>query len=669
MDEAVNNPSGSQLNRNEAGSDKKPAPGLHKEPNSDQGGTPGFKKPVIRKPSRFSVWYFLFFFVALYLFNSVFQERPQTIEFSDFKQKVVAGEIQRVQLASDYYVGLTSKTQQNSAGGFLQKRDSAQTSATKVFRTIPVEDPSFIPLLDSKGVSYYTRPVSISEVLGNIFFTWILPFGLIIALWWFLSSKMRNSMGGGMGGVMSFGKNKAKLVSEGDTGVSFDDVAGADESKEELMEVVDFLQKPEKYTAIGGKIPKGVLLVGPPGTGKTMLAKAVAGEAAVPFFKMSGAEFVELFVGVGASRVRDLFQQARENSPCIIFIDELDAIGKSRAQTAMGNDEREQTLNQLLVEMDGFDSQGGVIIIGATNRPEILDPALLRPGRFDRQVLVDRPDKTGREAILKVHSREVKLDDAVDFSTIAASTAGFSGADLANLVNEAAILAVRHGRDRVLEKDFDEAMEKMVAGLEKKSRLINEKEKEIVAFHETGHALVAAFTEGSDPVQKISIVPRGMGALGYTMQLPTEDKFLINEEELLGRVDVFLGGRAAEQLTFGKISNGAANDLSRATDIVRKMITEYGMSKKFRNVYLGSNQSTYLGGEGAFTRKEYSEDTQRYIDEQIAKTIDDRYEHVLRLLRQKKDLLLQVAHHLLEVEVIDAADFQTQLKGTTAEVA
>jgi len=665
MDEALNDPTGSRVNRNESKDRKKPEPGLHRE--SEREDRPGLKGPILRKPSRFSIWYFLSFFILLYLFNAIFQERPQIIEFSEFKQKVSAGEIKRVQLASDYYIGLTTKEEPKRTGLFQKPAGSGEQEAVKIYRTIPVDDPSFIPLLDSKGVSYYTRPVSMGDVMGNVFFSWILPFGLIIALWWFLSSRMRNSMGGGMGGVMSFGKNKARLVSEGDTGVSFDDVAGADEAKEELMEVVDFLKTPEKYTAIGGKIPKGVLLVGPPGTGKTMLAKAVAGEAGVPFFKMSGADFVELFVGVGASRVRDLFKQARENSPCIIFIDELDAIGKSRAQTAMGNDEREQTLNQLLVEMDGFDSEGGVIIIGATNRPEILDPALLRPGRFDRQVLVDRPDKSGREAILKVHSKEVKLDAEVDFSKIAASTAGFSGADLANLVNEAAILAVRAGRNKVLEADFEEAMEKLVAGLQKKSRVMNEQEKEIVAFHETGHALMAAFTEGADPVQKISIVPRGLGALGYTMQLPTEDRFLINEEELLGRVDVLLGGRAAEQLTFGRVSNGAANDLSRATDIVRKMITEYGMSKKFRNVYLGANQSGYLG-DGTYSRKDYSEETQRYIDDQLAQVIDERYEHVLKLLRREKDLLVKVARHLLEVEVIDASTFKSLLDPARSEV-
>lgn len=653
-----------QIGRGSKDKQKKPEPGLYKETDTDRKGGSGFNKPPFHKPTRFSVWYFLSFFILLYLFNSMFQQRPQTIEFSEFKQKIVSGEIKRVQLSSDYYIGLTTKTQQPQAGAVIQKNTDAQVGSGKMYRTIPVDDPSFIPLLDEKGVSYYTRPVTFMEVLGNVFLTWILPFGLIIALWWFLSNRMRNTMGGG---VMSFGKSKARLVSEGDTGVSFEDVAGADESKAELMEVVDFLKNPDRYTAIGGKIPKGVLLVGPPGTGKTMLAKAVAGEAGVPFFKMSGADFVELFVGVGASRVRDLFHQARENSPCIIFIDELDAIGKSRSQAAMGNDEREQTLNQLLVEMDGFDSSGGVIIIGATNRPEILDPALLRPGRFDRQVLVDRPDKIGREAILKVHARDVKLDTAVDFARVAGATAGFSGADLANLVNEAALLAVRAGRDKVLESDFDEAIEKLVAGLEKKSRLMNEKEKEIVAYHETGHALVAAFTEGADPVQKISIVPRGIAALGYTMQLPSEDRYLINEDELLGRVDVLLGGRAAEQLIFGRVTNGASNDLSRATDIIRKMITEYGMSKKFRNVYLGANQSSFLDGAGAVSRKEYSEDTQRYIDEQIGLIVDERYEHVLQLLREKKETLEAVARHLLKAEVIDAREFQKLIGPAPAE--
>jgi len=380
---------------------------------------------------------------------------------------------------------------------------------------------------------------------------------------------------------------------------------------------------------------------------------------------MSGADFVELFVGVGAARVRDLFQEARKNAPCIIFIDELDAIGKSRGASMNGNDEREQTLNQLLVEMDGFDSKGGVIILAATNRPEILDPALLRPGRFDRQILVDRPDLEGRKAILKSHAKKVQVDEAVDYSKIAAATVGFSGADLANLVNEAAILAVRKKREKVIHDDFSEAIEKLVAGLEKKSRVINEKEKKIVAYHETGHALAAAFSPGADPVQKISIVPRGLGALGYTLQLPSEDRFLVTEDELLGRIDVLLGGRAAEQIIFDKISNGASNDLSRATDIVRKMITEYGMSSKFKNVYLGSNQTSYLGGMQTSERKEYSELTQNYIDEQIAMIIDERYEKTLNMLRENEELLHEIADKLLEIEVMDSDIFNSLLENST----
>lgn len=609
----------------------------------------GLKPPEKRPPFSFNMWYFAGFFLLIFLVNSLFAEKPQTIEFSEFKQRVTSGEIKRVELSDSYYVGssLTSAELKNN------QNTNRPAGNQGVYRTVPVEDSTFIPLLDANGVEYYTRPVSAGEVFGNVLLTWILPLGLMIALWWFLSSRLR----GGAGGVMSFGKNKAQLISEGDTGVNFAEVAGADEAKEELVEVVDFLKNSEKYDAIGGKVPKGVLLVGPPGTGKTMLAKAVAGEAGTPFFKMSGADFVELFVGVGAARVRDLFQEARKNAPCIVFIDELDAIGKSRGASIAGNDEREQTLNQLLVEMDGFDSKGGVIILAATNRPEILDPALMRPGRFDRQILVDRPDLDGRKAILGIHAKKVKVDSSVDFSKIAAATVGFSGADLANLVNEAAILAVRNQRTKVVQGDFSEAIEKLVAGLEKKSRVMNEKEKKIVAYHETGHALAAAFSPGADPVQKISIVPRGLGALGYTMQLPSEDRFLITEAELLGRIDVLLGGRAAEQIIFGEISNGASNDLSRATDIVRKMITEYGMSDKFKNVYLGSNQTSYLGGMQSSERKEYSENTQNYIDEKIAKTIDDRYEKTLSLLKEKEELLHVVANKLLEIEVMEADVF------------
>ncbi len=626
-----------------------------KNKGEDNNKESGLKKPENRSPFRFNIWYFLAFFLIISMVNTLFSSKPQTIEFSEFKQKVVSGEIKRVELGDSYYVGSPLTRSQLTTKNAPISGD--QTNGP-VYRTVPVDDSGFIALLDRQGVEYYTRPVSFGEMFGSVLLTWILPFGLMIGLWWFLSNRMRS----GAGGVMQFGKNKAQLISEGNTGVKFKDVAGADEAKEELVEVVDFLRNSTRFDEIGGKVPKGALLVGPPGTGKTMLAKAVAGEAGVPFFKMSGADFVELFVGVGAARVRDLFKEARKNAPCIIFIDELDAIGKSRGVSISGNDEREQTLNQLLVEMDGFDSKGGVIILGATNRPEILDPALLRPGRFDRQILVDRPDLEGRKAILQIHSKSVKIDESVDYRKIAAATVGFSGADLANLVNEAAILAVRNDRKTVIQKDFTEAIEKTVAGLEKKSRVINEKEKEIVAYHETGHALVAALTPDSDPVQKISIVPRGLAALGYTMQLPSEDRFLITEEELLGRVDVLLGGRAAEQIIFGKVSNGASNDLSRATDIIRKMITEYGMSERFKNVYLGSNQTSYLGNTPTSGRKEYSESTQNYIDEEITKTIDARYERTLAMLKNNSDLLHKVAKKLLEVEVLEADEFQSLIK-------
>jgi cell division protease FtsH len=477
----------------------------------------------------------------------------------------------------------------------------------------------------------------------------------MIIIWRVLFKRLGNPGGN----VLAFGQNKATIVAEGDVKTRFSDVAGVDEAKEELVEVVDFLKSPKKYTDIGGKIPKGVLLVGPPGTGKTLLARAVAGEAEVPFFRMSGADFVEMFVGVGAARVRDLFKQAREKAPCIIFIDELDAIGKSRVTGVVGgNDEREQTLNQLLVEMDGFDATSGLIILAATNRPDVLDPALLRPGRFDRQVLVDRPDLSGREAVLRIHVKSVKLDPSVDLGKVARGTAGFAGADLANLVNEAALLAVRAGRKQVIQADFDAAIEKVVAGLEKKSRVMNPNERKIVAFHEVGHALTAAFTEGADPVRKVSIVPRGLGALGYTLQLPTEDRFVLTREELVGQIDVLLGGRAAEEVVFGRISTGAANDLTRATDIARRMITDYGMSERFRNVALTRRGASLglLPNEGYMAR-EYSEETQKYIDEEISRILAERYEAVLARLREKRQLLDRIAGLLLEKETIEEAEF------------
>lgn len=622
-------------------------PGCHKQP--------PLLNRLNRKQFNFSMWYFVGVFILLLLLNSLFQQPAEsTIDYSQFKNKIETGEIHRVEIGEKYYIGFSHSTKEVEQ---TQPQGTTKKAQVQIFKTAKVEDPSLITLLDEKHVEYYGRPKD-ERLFLNFLLSWVIPIGLMFFVWRLLSNRM-----GKLGqGVMSFGENKAQLVAEGDTGIAFTDVAGADEAKAELEEVVDFLKLPEKYEKIGGKIPKGVLLVGPPGTGKTLLAKAVAGEAKVPFFKISGADFVEMFVGVGAARVRDLFRQAREKAPCIIFVDELDAIGKSRGVSMGGHDEREQTLNQLLVEMDGFDARSGVIILAATNRPEILDPALLRPGRFDRQVLVDRPDLSGREAILKIHSKDVKLDRTVDLKKVAQGTPGFSGADLANIVNEAALLAVRAGREKVIQKDFDDAIEKIIAGLEKKSRLVNPKEREIVAYHETGHALVAAFTEGADPVHKVSIVPRGMGALGYTIQLPSEDRFLLSEDDLLGKIDVLLGGRASEQLIFGKISTGAANDISRATDIARKMITEYGMSDQFKNVALPfKKQAMFLNEQLSSGQREYSEATQQYVDNEITKIVNERYQHVLKFLEAKKELLEKIAKKLLNTEVLDETEFKAML--------
>jgi cell division protease FtsH len=627
--------------------------GWNKKPSSTPGK--GSEKPPLVPPNfngfqfRFSMGYIIVMIVAVSLFNYfLFQADDSVVPYSVFKQRITNGDIKRVEMDSTYYTGYpdANKTAPSSL--------VPGTRAPAVVKTVPVPDPTFTTLLDQKGVVYASTPREGNAVLSFVL-NWILPIAFMFFLWRVVFKRIGNVNNN----VLAFGQNKATIVAEGDVRTRFGDVAGVDEAKEELVEVVDFLKNPKKYTDIGGKIPKGVLLVGPPGTGKTLLARAVAGEAGVPFFRMSGAEFVEMFVGVGAARVRDLFKQAREKAPCIVFIDELDAIGKSRLTGAVGgNDEREQTLNQLLVEMDGFDATSGLIILAATNRPDVLDPALLRPGRFDRQVLVDRPDLIGREAILHIHAKAVKLDSSVELSKVARGTPGFVGADLANLVNEAALLAVRSGRKKVVQHDFDAAIEKIVAGLEKKSRVMNPNERRIIAVHETGHALTAAFTKGADPVRKISIVPRGFGALGYTLQLPTEDRYVVAEEELLGQIDVLLGGRAAEETVFGRISTGASNDLTRATDIARKMITDYGMSERFRHVAL-----TRRGGmfgpqqfEPAMGR-EYSEDTQKYIDGEIARIVAARYDLVIALLASKRTMLDGIAERLLEKEVIEETEF------------
>ncbi|MBN2536146.1 MAG: ATP-dependent zinc metalloprotease FtsH [Spirochaetales bacterium] len=598
----------------------------------------------------FSILFFVIIFLVLSVINMFLsQPKEELIEFSDFKKKIETGEIMRVEMGEQYYIGYPYTKEAMKNGKTVQSK--------QLYKTVPVNDPAFVPLMDSKNVEYFTLPAQ-NNFLLNLLLTWGIPILIMFIIWRVLFKRIGN-MGSN---VLSFGQNKSQIVAEGDIKVTFHDVAGADEAKEELVEVVDFLKNPRKYTEIGGKIPKGVLLVGPPGSGKTLIAKAVAGEAGVTFFRISGADFVEMFVGVGAARVRDLFKQARAKAPCIIFIDELDAIAKSRVTVVGGNDEREQTLNQLLVEMDGFDSVSGVIVLGATNRPEILDPAIIRPGRFDRQVVMDRPDLAGREAILRIHAENVKMDETVDLKEVAKATPGFVGADLANIINEAALLAVRAGQSKVNQKDFDEAIEKVIAGLQKKNKLINPREREIVAYHETGHALVAAFTKGADPVHKISIVPRGISALGYTLQLPTEDRFLMTKDELLGKVDVLLGGRAAEKLIFNQVSTGAANDLVNATEIVRKMITDYGMSEKFENVVLNSRKNpTFLGERAELNTgvvREYSENTQQYIDEEVTKIINEQYVKVLSLLKGKIETLKKVASRLLEIETLGAEAFK-----------
>jgi cell division protease FtsH len=488
--------------------------------------------------------------------------------------------------------------------------------------------------------------------------SWVIGLILLFAIWSFFFRRM----GGAEGGVMSFARSKHRVFAEDDVKVSFADVAGVDEAEQELKEIVEFLRTPKKYTTLGGRIPKGVLLVGPPGTGKTLLARAVAGEAKVPFFSLSGSEFVEMFVGVGAARVRDLFSQAEQKAPCIIFIDELDALGRARVQSPMGShEEREQTLNQLLAEMDGFDSRKAIIIMGATNRPEVLDPALLRPGRFDRQVLVDKPDVRGREEVLRIHTRQVKLGPAVDLRIIAARTAGFAGADLANLVNEAALLAARKDKSAVEMPDFDEAIDRLIAGLEKK-RVMSAKEREIVAYHESGHAIVATAIPGMDPVHKISIVQRGFGALGYTMQLPLEDRYLMQRQDLLNQLAVLLGGRTAEELALGEISTGAQNDLQRATDIARAMVTEWGMSDALGAInYDGHKRNKFLDIPLGPERGNYAEDTARLIDAEVKRIMTEAHTHARSILTDRRDMLEKVTRQLLEQEVMEGETLRSIL--------
>lgn len=605
-------------------------------------------KPM-SKNTQIPLWYLLLPLLALLIgFSLMFEQRGQQIPYSEFKRLVAAGEVEDLAISSQTVQGKIVDPEKPSEEG-------------KAFYTIRVEDPGLVKELEERGISF----VGTLETswLRNLLI-WMLPLFLVFLLLRVFYQRM-----GPPQGLLSVGRSKAKLYVQDETKTTFDDVAGVDEAKEELQEVVEFLRNPQKFQVLGGKIPKGVLLVGPPGTGKTLLARAVAGEAKVPFFSISGSEFVEMFVGVGAARVRDLFQQAMARAPCIVFIDELDALGKARGISPPGStDEREQTLNQLLAEMDGFDPRKGVIIVAATNRPEILDPALLRPGRFDRQVLVDRPDVRGREAILQVHAKDVKLSPRVDLKIIAARTVGFAGADLANVMNEAALLAARRNKTEVEMADFDEAIDRMLAGLEKKARVISAKEKEIVAYHESGHALVASSLPHTDPVHKVSIIPRGISALGYTIQLPTEDRYLLTRSELLERLTVLLGGRCAEELIFHEGSTGAQDDLLKATDMARRMVAAYGMSERLGPVSFEQQRRPLFLPEILPPVRDYAEETARAIDEEVKVLLEEACERARIILWEKQEGLHRLAKLLLDREVIEGAELR-EILGLEAERA
>ena len=624
----------------------------------------GAKQTVVERKNQLTIWYWvavigLLIGMQYYLLSS----HVTTIPYSDFKTLLAAGKVTQATVSQskiDAEVDVTGTKELLPAQEYQRLMATPATSGPQMRQIVTdrVDDPQLTAQLQAAHVSYSGAAESpwLRMLIG-----WVVPIALIVLLWSWL---MRRGAGAGTGLMMGVGQSKAKLYTESKTGVRFADVAGIDEAKQELEEVVQFLRNPERFRGLGGKIPKGVLIVGAPGTGKTLLAKAVAGEAGVPFLSISGSEFVEMFVGVGAARVRDLFAQAQQRAPCIIFIDELDALGKARGISGItGNDEREQTLNQLLVQMDGFDSQSGVIILAATNRPEILDPALLRPGRFDRHVAIDRPDIKGREAILKVHAKSVVLSPEVDLAVIAAKTPGFAGADLANIVNEAALHAARENKKSVEPKDFDEAIDRVIAGLEKRNRVMNAKEKETVAYHEAGHALVAENRAHADRVNKISIIPRGIGALGYTQQLPTEDRYLLKRSELLDRLDVLLGGRVAEELVYGDVSTGAQDDLQRATDMARHMVTQYGMSERLGQVAFDTTRSgPFLTVPQAPQQVNYSEETARIIDEEVGRLIKDAHDRVAQTLTQEREVLEALARLLLEKEVVDRASLDAVLR-------
>ncbi len=607
------------------------------------------KRPRTPPIANILFWLGTIYLLANLILPTLFGPQIPQVPYSFFIDQVEEGQVERVSLG------------QNRIRYQIQGEENEQG---QVLETTPILDLELPNRLEEKGVEFAAPPPSRTAWIGRIL-GWVIPPLIFVAIWQLFLGR---GIGGGPQGALSINKSKAKVyVEDDDTKTTFEDVAGVEEAKTELVEIVEFLKNPQRYINIGARIPRGVLLVGPPGTGKTLLAKAVAGEAGVSFFSISGSEFVELFVGAGAARVRDLFEQAKQKAPCIIFIDELDAIGKSRAGGngfMGGNDEREQTLNQLLTEMDGFSAgDATVIVLAATNRPETLDPALLRPGRFDRQVLVDRPDLAGRLKILEIYAQKVKLGDNVNLKELATRTPGFAGADLANLVNEAALLAAREGKTRVGQSDFAEAIERVVAGLEKKSRVLNEKEKKIVAYHEVGHALVGALMPGGGKVSKISIVPRGMAALGYTLQMPTEDRFLMSESELRDQIATMLGGRAAEEVVFNSITTGAANDLQRATDLAERMVTTYGMSKVLGPLaYEKGQQNSFLGEGGMMNPRRYvSDETALAIDQEVKDIVEGGHQKALHILKGNRDLLEAIAQNILEQEVIEGEELQELL--------
>jgi len=589
----------------------------------------------MKKQTKFNIWYLFVAIWGVFFAHEIWlrMTQIQEIPYSQFQTYLGTGRVQEIRITQNYINGTLKEPKEGEPKNFV---------------TVRVE-PGLAEALASQKVKFSGQ---IESTFLRDLLSWVVPALVFVGIWVLVMRRFAEKQGLG-GGFMSIGKSKAKIYLEQEVKVRFDDVAGVDEAKTELQEVVEFLKTPEKFSRLGGKIPKGILLVGPPGTGKTLLAKAVAGESGVPFFSISGSEFVEMFVGIGAARVRDLFEQAKQKAPCIIFIDELDALGKARGVMTSGHDEREQTLNQLLVEMDGFDPRAGVILMAATNRPEILDPALLRAGRFDRQVLVDRPDKAGRLAILKVHAKGVQLAASVDLEVIAAMTPGFAGADLANILNEAALLAVRRNKDQVETSELQEAVERVIAGLEKKNRVLNRQEKERVAYHEVGHALVAMNVSGADPVQKISIIPRGVAALGYTLQLPTEDRFLMTKSELENRIAVLLGGRVAEELIFNEASTGARDDLVKATDIAMSMVKAYGMSDKLGKVSFDRNQQPFFLQNGqSIAQADYSDDIAKEIDLEVRQIIEHQYERTRSILQANGENLHKAAGVLLAKETI-----------------